>query len=176
MGAKLGKPVEESLFSEDNRVVEVKKEEEEDDDDDDANVVPSTEEDREKTHLALLMLSGTDGVEVNQEKAVALLEERVKQGDSEAMWMLGLCYDYGIGVGMDRKQALKLYKRSFKKTNEAGTALLRLRQDSLKTGVVSTPEIIINCLLFLFVTQKSICFGVVTACFFFSQHILVGVL
>ena len=65
-----------------------------------------------KTKLAWYKLSGCGGAEVDGEGAVALLEERVKDKDVEAMWMLGLCYEYGMGVEQDLERAEELYKES----------------------------------------------------------------
>ena len=44
-----------------------------------------------KTKLAWYKLSGCGGCEIDVDDAVALLEERVKDKDTDAMWMLGLC-------------------------------------------------------------------------------------
>ena len=65
-----------------------------------------------KTKLAWLLLSGRGGATVDAEKAVELLEERVKDGDDEAMWMLGLCNEYGIGTERNVERAGSLYERS----------------------------------------------------------------
>ena len=74
-----------------------------------------------KTKLAWLMLSGLGGAEVDEEGAVALLEERVKAGDdSDAMWMLGVCYEYGRGIEQDVEQAEMSYEQSSEKGNKIG--------------------------------------------------------
>ncbi len=74
-----------------------------------------------KTELAWLKLSGLGGADVDEEGAVALLEERVKAGyDGDAMWMLGVCYEYGIGIEQDIEQAEMLYKQSSEKGNKSG--------------------------------------------------------
>ena len=65
-----------------------------------------------KRKLAWYKLSGCGGAEVDKEGAVALLEKRVKDKDVEAMWMLGLCYEYGMGVEQDLERAEELYKES----------------------------------------------------------------
>ena len=54
-----------------------------------------TGDDSAKTKLAWLMLSGD---ERDEDGAVVLLEERAKERDPEAMWMLGLCCEFGIGT------------------------------------------------------------------------------
>ena len=40
-----------------------------------------------KTKVAYFKLSGVGGVEVDEDEAVVLLEERAKDGDNEAMWI-----------------------------------------------------------------------------------------
>ena len=74
-----------------------------------------------KTKLAWLKLSGLGGAEKDEDGAVVLLEERVKKGDDdEAMWMLGVCNEYGIGIEQDTERAGELYKRSCERGNEIG--------------------------------------------------------
>ena len=51
-----------------------------------------------KTEVAYYKLSGCGGVEIDAAGAVALLEERKKEADCEAKWMLGLCCEYGVGT------------------------------------------------------------------------------
>ena len=77
-----------------------------------------------KTKLAWYMLSGRgDAAVVDAVGAVALLEERVKDRDSDAMWMLGLCYEYGIGLEQDVERAETLYSQSCDKKNATGNIL-----------------------------------------------------
>ena len=73
-----------------------------------------------KTKLAWLKLSGLGGAEVDEDGAVALLEERVKEGDGDAMWMLGVCCEFGIGIEQDIDRAEELYKESHERGNEIG--------------------------------------------------------
>jgi len=73
-----------------------------------------------KTKLAWLKLSCRGGAELDEEGAVALLEERAKEGDDEAMWMLGVCNEYGIGVDQNAEHAVSLYKQSREKGNDIG--------------------------------------------------------
>ena len=65
-----------------------------------------------KTRLAWFKLAGLWGCELDEDGAVKLLEERVKDKDGTAMWMLGLCCEYGMGIEQDVKRAEELYKRS----------------------------------------------------------------
>ena len=76
-----------------------------------------------KTKLAWYKLSGLEGVKVDADEAVKLLEERVKDRDSEAMWMLGLCKEYGRGTKQDIEEAEKLYEQSNESGNEIGKIL-----------------------------------------------------
>ena len=73
-----------------------------------------------KTKLAWLMLSGLGGAEVDEDRAVVLLEERVKDRDGDAMWMLGVCCEYELGIEQDLERAEALYKQSSEKGNEIG--------------------------------------------------------
>ena len=68
-----------------------------------------------KTALAAFLLSGCSGAERDPERAVELLKERVKEEDGEAMWMLGLCCEYGMGTEVDFDEAQRLYESSSSK-------------------------------------------------------------
>ena len=83
------------------------------------------------TTVAFYELSGRGDAEIDEDDAVALLEERVKDGDSEAMWILGLCYEYGMGTEQNIKRANRLYLRSSMAQNEAG---LFLSEESRERG------------------------------------------
>ena len=90
--------------------------------------------DKAKTKLAWYKLSGCGDAEVDEEGAVALLEERVKDKDVEAMWMLGLCYEYGMGVEQDLKRAEELYKESCDGESEIGELLADNGKDDRGSG------------------------------------------
>ena len=87
--------------------------------------------DKYKTELAICLLQ-EHGVARDEERAVTYLEHRAYEGDSEAMWVLGLCYEYGMGTRKNRDEASELYERSAKKRNKAGKFL-----DSLCRGDTS---------------------------------------
>ena len=53
------------------------------------------------TDEARWMLEGSHGMARDADAAVALLEEKVKDGDTEAMWMLGVCCEFGMGTEQD---------------------------------------------------------------------------
>ncbi len=77
-----------------------------------------------KTKLAWYKLSGVGGCEIDVNGAVALLEERVREKDSEAMWMLGICSEFGRGCEQDIARAEELYQRSSERGNEIGKILV----------------------------------------------------
>ena len=89
-----------------------------------------------KTKLAWYLLSGSCGAEVDADKAVALLEERVKEDDAEAMWMLGLCCEYGNGTEQDPERAESLYKQSSDKGDEIGEYLAENERGGRGNGVL----------------------------------------
>ena len=70
-----------------------------------------------KTKLAWLLLSGFGGVSIDKEQAVELLKEEVEKDNDEAMWMLGLCYEYGLGTKQNDSIAESLYRRSGERKN-----------------------------------------------------------
>ena len=89
------------------------------------NVLRAVEggDNKAKTKLAWYKLSGYGGAEVDEDSAVILLEERVKDNDAEAMWMLGLCCEYGMGCEQDLERAETLYKQSCDGGNAIGKFL-----------------------------------------------------
>ena len=88
----------------------------------------------EKTKQAWLMLSGLGGVDVDEDGAVTLLQERVKEGDTDSMWMLGICYEFGIGIEQDIEQAEKLYQQSSDGGNEIGKFFVSHKDDGRGSG------------------------------------------
>ena len=82
-------------------------------------------DERAKTRVAFYKLSGRGGAEVDADEAVALLEERVKDKDDEAMWMLGLCCEFGTGTEQNIERAESLYWQSGE-VLKANTSLLKL--------------------------------------------------
>ncbi len=77
-----------------------------------------------KTQLAWYKLSGVGGCKIDADGAVALLEERVKDKDAEAMWMLGVCNEFGRGCEQDISRAEELYKQSSDGGNVIGKILV----------------------------------------------------
>ena len=75
------------------------------------------------TELAWKLLSGRgDGV-ADAEEAVEILEERVEAGDFDAMWMLGICKEFGKGTEQNLKMAENLYEQSSKGGSPIGSLL-----------------------------------------------------
>ena len=69
------------------------------------------------------MLEGSHGMARNTKAAVAVLEERVKDGDAEAMLMLGVCCEFGMGIAQDAERAEQLYERAADKGNTTAKLL-----------------------------------------------------
>ena len=80
-------------------------------------------ENRVKTKRAWSLLFGYKDGKRDEKKAMIILEGQVKNEDNEAMWILGLCKEYGIGIEQDIKGAEKLYKQSSEHGNEIGKFL-----------------------------------------------------
>ncbi len=91
-----------------------------------------------KTKLAWLKLSGLGGAEVDEDGAVALLEERVKDKDSDAMWMLGVCNECGIGIEQDIERAEMLYQQSNERGNKIGAFFVSNRDYERGSGIIKT--------------------------------------
>ena len=70
------------------------------------------------------MLQGNRDTPVDASAAVALLEELVDaRASTNAIWMLGVCYEYGIGTTQDLDRAVQLYKYGAEKGNAAAELL-----------------------------------------------------
>ena len=90
--------------------------------------------DSSKTKLAWYKLSGVGGYEIDADEAVVLLEERVKDKDAEAMWMLGVCNEFGRGCEQDISRAEMLYKQSSGKRNKIGKILVESKSEEHSRG------------------------------------------
>jgi len=75
-------------------------------------------EEGSRLKLARLTVSMLNQQEIKQ------LEEQAKNGDTEAMWKLGLCKEHGIGTKQDEKEAEHLYETSSSGGNPIGSILL----------------------------------------------------
>ena len=76
-------------------------------------------DDNAKTKVAFYRLTGRGGAVIDVAGAIALLQERGKKKDPDAMWMLGLCYAHGLGIEQDLERTRKLYQQS----SQAGNAV-----------------------------------------------------
>ena len=99
-----------------------------------SEAVEKGDDESAKTKLAWYKLSGVGGCEIDTNGAVALLEERVKDKDAEAMWMLGVCNEFGIGCEQDISRAEELYKQSSKGRNEIGMILVKNKSKEYSRG------------------------------------------
>ena len=79
-----------------------------------------------KTGLAWFLLSGLGGASMDKNEAIKLLKERTEEEDTDAMWMLGLCKEFGIGEEKDITGAEQLYNRSSQKGNTYGRFILEI--------------------------------------------------
>ena len=93
-----------------------------------------------KTKLAWYKLSGYEGYEIDVDGAVELLKERVEEEDTDAMWMLGLCYEYGMGCEQNIEEAEKLYKQCCDSGNAIGKLIYENGKDERGTGVMDVPD------------------------------------
>ena len=73
------------------------------------------------------MLEGSHGVERDAETAVALLVVNAEDGDTEAMWMLGVCCEFGMGMEQDVNRAEQLYERGAKRNATAKLLVGKLK-------------------------------------------------
>ena len=101
-----------------------------------------------KTNLAWYKLSGFGGAEKDEDDAVALLEERVKDEDVKAMWMLGLCYEFGLGCDQNLKRAEVLYQQSCKGGSMIGRFLVDNGEDNRGTGIMEADTGMVNYLCY----------------------------
>ena len=74
------------------------------------------------------MLEGSHGMTRDADTAVALLEEKVKDRNTEAMWMLGVCCEFGIGTEQDVERAEQLFQNA----TQQGNTTAKLLTDKLK--------------------------------------------
>ena len=97
-------------------------------------------DDKARTKLAWYKLSGRGCADVDVEGAVVLLEGRVKDKDAEAMWMLGVCYEYGMGCEQDVERAEELYQQSRDSGSVISKFLAENGQDERGCGVMNVAE------------------------------------
>ena len=77
------------------------------------------------TEKALWMLEGSHGMARDPHGAVELLQRQVvEHKDAEAMWLLGLCCEYGMGTEKDTQRAEQLYQQAAQQGNKAAQLLV----------------------------------------------------
>ena len=89
-----------------------------------------------KTRVAFFLLRGRGGVDADADEAVALLTERSAAGDREAKWMLGVCYEFGLGTEQDIGIAERLYTESANARSEVGMFLSEVGNNERGSGVL----------------------------------------
>ena len=94
------------------------------------------------TEKARWMLEGSNGMARDADAAVALLEDKVKDHDAVAMWMLGMCCEYGMGTKKDVARAEQLYNRA---TEQGNFAAKLLSSELKKNNRGSGTELIFEC-------------------------------
>ena len=111
------------------------KEEEEEKQFEDIEKAVESGDNKAKTKLAWYKLSGCGGCEIDVDGAVALLKERVKDKDTDAMWMLGLCYEFGMGCEQDIEEAERLYEQCKDGGNVIGEFFVMSGKNKRGTGI-----------------------------------------
>ena len=79
------------------------------------------------------MMEGSHEMVMDADAVVALLEEKVKDRDTEAMWMLGVCCENGIGTEQDVIRAEQLYRRAA----ELGNTTAKLITENLNNNIAT---------------------------------------
>ena len=79
------------------------------------------------TTKALWLLQGSHQCKRDPEAAVALLKQATKANDPEAKWMLGLCFEYGVGTKSNGPHAMNLYKKAAHQKSLVGAAICKLK-------------------------------------------------
>ena len=70
------------------------------------------------------MLEGSHGMTRDADTAVVLLEDLVnKDRNTEAMWMLGVCCEFGIGTQQDVERAEQLFQNATQQGNTTAELL-----------------------------------------------------
>lgn len=77
-----------------------------------------------RSEAARRALQGGGADEAARVQAVALLVECARDGDAEAMWVLGVCCEHGVGTAQDVGRAQELYETSQEKGCRTGMFLV----------------------------------------------------
>ena len=67
------------------------------------------------------------GVDVRQDEVEATrwFRKAAEQGDSEALFYLGSCYEHGVGVNINMTEAVKWYQKAARGGNESARDYLK---------------------------------------------------
>ena len=77
-----------------------------------------------KSEVARRVLQDGRADKAERAQAVVQLEECARDGDAEAMWVLGVCCEHGIGTAQDLGRARELYEASQEKGCRTGGLLV----------------------------------------------------
>ncbi|KAM4586926.1 death ligand signal enhancer [Fundulus diaphanus] len=84
-----------------------------------------------KAQICLASFYSQDPV-TNGRKSVQYLKMAAESGDNSALFLLGQCYEHGIGVQQDLKTAVEFYKRAAQAGNKQAKSLLTPPDNSYK--------------------------------------------
>ena len=80
-----------------------------------------------ETEKALWMLEGRNGMARDADGAVVVLQQQVDEHhDAQAMWLLGLCCEYGMGTEQDTQLAEQLFQQAAQQGDETAKLLVEL--------------------------------------------------
>ena len=75
----------------------------------------------------------------NYDKAVQWFRNASNKGDGNATYFLGICYEKGLGVNMDKDEALSLYQKAAK-SNAAASQKAANKAKELRAQITPTPR------------------------------------
>ena len=86
------------------------------------------------TESAWNMLTGMFDDEVDAEGAVSKLRKRADANDYNALWILGLCHEFGVGCEKNLEEADALYAKSVEEGSAVGEFLVQNRKKQEDKG------------------------------------------
>ena len=87
-----------------------------------------------KVSQARMLLGGDSSTPRDEIKAFGLLEQEAEALDSDAMWMLGLCYEFGMGTFKNLERAEELYGRAKQQGSTTAAFLIEQIANNGKEG------------------------------------------
>ena len=98
-----------------------------------AQMAATTTTTKTATEKALWMLEGRDGMARDADGAVVVLQQQVDEHhDAQAMWLLGLCCEYGMGTQQDTQRAEQLFQQAAQQGDETAKLLVGKLKNSKK--------------------------------------------